>query len=258
MNYQTDYATAFPGFQIAYQKPQVKQTDDLKLSIQCLIEELEKSINTMQAITVLTQKYNIKRRRLYDVINVFSSVGCCNKSGLDHLVWFGKNNLIVKLEQLKNDYHIHNKDLSLQELFPIAGCIGISNLTVCFLLLFFALKTDHLDLRFVGNLFSRQTSRYKTTLCKLYQISYILGSVGITNRTNQVCEVVLNKPYYNEEIIPYETETPENSNVNPFSISSLLNRPQNNKQAEPYIANRRKEFKDLFVQSIASKSIILP
>ncbi|OHT11472.1 hypothetical protein TRFO_19119 [Tritrichomonas foetus] len=258
MNYfQNDFGQPYQLFQVSYQTPKIKQTDDLKLAIQMLIGDLEQSINKTQAITLLTQKYNIKRRRLYDVINVFSSIGCCNKSGLDHLVWYGKNMLGAKLEQLKEKFQVHNKEMTLQELFPISGCIGISNLTVCFLLLFFALKTNRLDLRFVGNLFSRQTSRYKTTLCKLYQISYILGSIGITNRTNQVCEVVLNDPYYNENIVPDE-EDDKTENVNPFSISSLLNKPEKPNQIEKYISDRRKEFKDLFIQSISSKSIIMP
>lgn len=249
----------FPSFQGAYQTPHTKQTDDLKISIQMLINELESSINKVQEITLLTQRFNIKRRRLYDVINVFSSVGSCSKSGLDHLIWYGKDQLCIHLEKLKESYHINDPNYSLQQLFPVSGCIGISNLTICFLLLFFALKTNHLDLRYVGNLFSRQTSRYKTTLCKLYQISYILGAVGITNRTNQVCEVVLNKPYYNDDIIPDDAnqnstglspnEKKQQEDNNPMSIFSLLNHPedvkQENNKAIQYILDRRKEFQNL-------------
>ncbi|KAK8894103.1 hypothetical protein M9Y10_022535 [Tritrichomonas musculus] len=251
----------FPAFQVTYQPPQVKQTDDLKISIQMLINELESSINQVQEITLLTQRYNIKRRRLYDVINVFSSVGSCSKSGLDHLIWYGKDQLCVHLEKLKQSYHIKDPNYTLLQLFPVSGCIGISNLTICFLLLFFALKTNRLDLRYVGNLFSRQTSRYKTTLCKLYQISYILGAVGITNRTNQVCEVVLNEPYYNEEIVPDEP-TKDSDNFqnqgkdkksliedNPMSIFSLLNHTEKTEPKKPnpyqYILDRRKEFHNL-------------
>lgn len=260
-NYSGLRIQPFPAFQVTYQAPQTKQTDDLKISIQMLINELESSINKVQEITILTQRYNIKRRRLYDVINVFSSVGSCSKSGLDHLIWYGKDQLIVHLEKLKDSYHINDPNYSLQQLFPVSGCIGISNLTICFLLLFFALKTNHLDLRYVGNLFSHQTSRYKTTLCKLYQISYILGAVGITNRTNQVCEVVLNEPYYNDEIIPDEgdqnsPDTAQNQNNikkssmenNPMSIFSLLNHPEETKQKKKpyqYILDRRKEFQNL-------------
>lgn len=242
-------------YQITCQIQPTVQTDDLKISIQMLINELENSINRVQTIPLLTQRFNIKRRRLYDLINVFSSIGCCKKSGFDHLVWYGKSQLPVQLEKLKKSRHIDDPSYSLEQLFPVTDCIGISNLTVCFLLLFFALKTNCLDLRFVSNLFSRQTSRYKTTKCKLYQISYIFGAVGITNRTNQVCEVILNPPYYNDEILPHNEQLP-----NPFSISSLLNHPtdSSSNNSNAYIYKRRKDFHELFVQSIASKSLVFP
>lgn len=242
----------------------LRPADELRLSIQMLINDLEMQKNLTMGITYLATRFNIKRRRLYDVINVFTALGCCHKHGLDHVIWLGKEKCISQLAQIRKDKCIDDKDKTLQELFPANGCIGIMNLTVYFLLLFHAMKTDHLDLRFVGQLFSRETSRYKTTLCKLYQISYILSAVGITKRTTQVCEVVLSQPYYDDIIVE---DLPEDNprhivpqlSIDPLSIDALLNRPATTRKVNPeyqFVYDRRKEIRDLFVESIAIKSVI--
>lgn len=245
-----------PTFVPQQQAP--KAPEDLKISIQMLIQELESHPRQTFAITILSQKYMIKRRRLYDVINVFSSIGCCRKSSLDHLIWNGTGMFSTVLSQMKRSRGIDDKTKTLSDLFPVASCIGISNLTVCFLLLFSALKTNHLDLRFVGQLFSRETSRYKTTLCKLYQISYILSSIQITNRTSTVCEVVLLPPYIIDDILPDEPDNKANHSIIPISIDALLNNHIKINPENQYIYDRRHELKDTFIECISQNKTPLP
>lgn len=240
------------------QQQQPKAPEDLKISIQMLIQELEAYPRQTFAITLLSQKYMIKRRRLYDMINVFSAIGCCRKSGLDHMVWMGTEMFSQFLSQMKKSRGIDDKTKTLCDLFPVASCIGISNLTVCFLLLFSALKTNHLDLRFVGQLFSRETSRYKTTLCKLYQISYILSSIHITNRTSTVCEVILLPPYSDEDILPDEPDNKANNSIIPISIDSLLNTHIKIEPENQYIYDRRHELRDTFIECISQSRQTFP
>ena len=231
-----------------YSLPKIKQNESLKTSIQHLVAFMEATPNVSHAISILSQRFAIKRRRLYDIINVLMSIGCCQKSCLDQIIWLGKNQITEKIIQLKESKKLSDPNLTLSEMFPVNGCIGISNLTTSFILLFFALKTNRLDLRFISQYFSRQTTRYKTTLCKLYQICFILGAVSVTTRTTQVCEVLLNEPYYNDDIITNENELKSNE---PLSIDFLLNRPRNDFSTN-YISQRRKDFNDTFIESVSN------
>jgi hypothetical protein len=103
-------------------------------------------------------------------------------------------------------------------------------LTVSFLLLFAAIRVEVLDLRKVSAFFSRDIGRYKTTLCKLYQIALILGALDVTERHCNVCEIKL--------LAPYTQLRSDQGEANPLSIPNLLNRPEEGKSVE----NRRAEF----------------
>lgn len=285
-----------------------KQSDDLRSSIQIFVKTLESSYKNKknqtdnsssgtdnsdadygaQQISTLSSRFAIKRRRLYDVINVFEAIGCCEKSGLDAVRWVGKENIIVNLRSLKIQRGVHDRRKHLDDLFPVPCCVGISNLSISFLLLFFALQQDRVDLRYASQFFSRTTARYKTTLCKLYQICYILGSIGVTSRTAQVCEVILNKPYFDEEVLPplddfdhdekrnsndkddpnslykhrkrghnLTTTTKQTTSKSPpvlklidMSINSLLNHKEDDINDNQYIYDRRKELEDCYSEFI--------
>ncbi|OHT16430.1 hypothetical protein TRFO_02686 [Tritrichomonas foetus] len=232
-----------------------KVGEDLKSSIQAFVKSFEGDMENTQQISVLSTKFNIKRRRLYDVINVLEAIGCCEKSGLDSVRWYGLNNITVTLDKLKIEKHIHDPLKNLCDMFPVPCCVGISSLTQSFLLMFFALKTDRIDLRYVSQFFSRTTTRYKTTLCKLYQICYILSAIGVTTRTSQVCEITLNSPFYNEEVIEaFDDDYQKNSNEHEeqFAISNLLNHP--NKNGINYIHRRREEIKQCYDEAETDKN----
>lgn len=288
----------------------LNKQDDLRSSIQIFVKTLENSSKNRksqssdnnstsgfdnnednedfgaQQISTLSKRFSIKRRRLYDVINVFEAIGCCEKSGLDSVRWVGKENIISNLRSLKLQRGVHDRKKRLDDLFPVPCCVGISNLSISFLLLFFALQQNKVDLRYASQFFSRTTARYKTTLCKLYQICYILGSIGVTSRTAQVCEVILNKPYYDEDVLPpeedgdYEKNLSDNDDSNSknkhkkkghnqiltskssilksstspiklidMSINSLLNHKED-MYSNQYIYDRRKELSECYSEFI--------
>lgn len=232
-----------------------RNPEELRIAIRLLISELESHPNRVYMITELSSKYKIKRRRLYDVINVFSAIGVCKKSGLDHMVWNGTASVIAILESIRKKRGVDDPNNTLEDIFPAEQCIGISKLTIAFLLSFYSLKTQHLDIRFIAQLFSRGTSRYKTTLCKLYQICYILSSVGITSRTATVCEVIFNKPFFVCDVLEaIEDPKPVGDPVAPLTIQSLLNNHREVPEKDRFVYKRRKELRDIFVESIASRA----
>lgn len=221
----------------------MNKSDEFKTSIRLFIQHLELNEGE-QSITAPSIALGIKRRRLYDVVNVFESIGCCKKCALDSVIWIGKSNIKSTFEILIKQKNLFNPKNSLADLFPIDQCIGVSHLTTSFVLLFYALKTDHLDLRYVAHFFSRKSSRYKTTLCKLYQISYIMNAIELVNRTSQVCEVVISNGYFNVDIIPDINDTAKDL----VSIQSLLINNENEEM--DLVMKRRKEFKQYFSENM--------
>jgi hypothetical protein len=81
----------------------------------------------------------------------------------------------------------------------------------------------------------------------------VLCAAGISQRTSQVCEVVLVDTYLDFQVVP--AEKPEDSG--PVQIVSLLNRRRPHPEFE-FIYRRRKEIHDMFISSVASKTVILP
>lgn len=237
-----------PIFLPAKEAPQTQ--DGLKTSILLLISEFERYPMKSRAILSLSNQFKIKRRRLYDVINVFTSIGCCQKTSFDNVIWLGKERIPIELQDQAEKKDIYNPEYSLSQLFEVESSIGISNLTMCFLLLFLAQKTDKQDIRFAAHFLSRNTGRYKTTLCKLYQISYILNALGVTSRSEQVCEVVLSPNF--KAAFPQLEITPEPKSDFTL-IDTLLNHKSN--RPESYIQSRRDEIKNSFIEGMASKDI---
>ena len=173
----------------------VDQQDELKTCIQNLVRYLDNSQTPTFGIASLSRQFKIKRRRLYDILNVFEAIGFCHKTDLDKLEWKGRDNLESAIRAISADPMIYNPSSKLADIFPCPCSVGVSSLAICFLKMFFALSTNRIDLRPVSQFLSRDTMRYRTTLCKMYQIAYILTAIDVTSRTTQVCVVALNSPY---------------------------------------------------------------
>jgi hypothetical protein len=161
------------------------------------------------------KRHQIKHRRLYDVINVFTALGCASRVNGDEILWHGRDQIITKLLQAKESMNIARYDVPLASLFPPETSVGLTSLTVSFLMLFPALGTHEIDLREASAFFSRNNQKYKTVLCKLYQIAVILASLGLTNRTENVCQI---------KVLPPVLRLFDD-HQNPMSIDNLLNRP---------------------------------
>jgi hypothetical protein len=200
------------------QAQRAQENTKFRKAIQSMVAELDQDPNRLHEIPQIYQQYQVKRRRLYDIINVFIALGCATRSGFDQLLWQGRSRILATLREEKMRIGIDNNRVSLSRLFEPDNCVGLTSLTTSFLLLFAAVRMETLDLRKVSAFFSRHTGRYKSTLCKLYQISLILGALGITERTDKICEVKLLSPF--TQLLVSEEEG------NPLSIVNLLNRPK--------------------------------
>jgi hypothetical protein len=204
-----------------------------------MVREFEEQPPGAVTIIALSRRYTIKPRRLYDVINVFIAVGSCHRSGIDGFTWLGLSQSLIRLRELRDLRGIDNPNRSLFDLFPINSCVGIANLTIAFMLLFYGLRTDHLDVRIVATIFSRGTNRFRSTLCKLYQIAFVLSAAGIVTRTTTPCDVRLIGQWLDFTVVP-----PENHDESgPASLVILLNHKGPEAQ---FVHKRRKQMTEIF------------
>lgn len=216
-----------------------EQSSTFKSQIKNFVDELDAKSIKIMPIESIYPILNVKRRRLYDVINVLNAIGCSTRSGTDQLIWNGKKQIINELQSLKKINKIDNWNLSLDELFPTNDCVSLSSLTISFLLLFPALDCNIIDLKIACFYFSRNTTRYKTTLCKLYQIILILSALDIVSKTQNACQIRLLSPYL-------ECLIGDKKNTGPDSIEFLLNRTYNKKNIQ--IQSRRNQFYYPFIK----------
>lgn len=215
--------------------------------IKQIVDEMEGSIGTAQSLSNLCAKHALDKRRVYDLFNVFQAIGCCEKISHDLVLWYGKEKAKEYLAVKIREREILNSKQTLEELFPPKECVGLGNLSLNMCLMFFALMNDRLDLRLTAQLFAKGTDRYKSTLCKLYQVSYTLGAADITTRTEKICEVILNPPYFDRFPV-----------ASPLSIASLLNhKGETTAPNDPgsIFARRREELREIFMRSRTSQSI---
>jgi hypothetical protein len=191
-----------------------------------VVRELDGHIGEASSVLGLHKRHQLKTRRLYDVVNVFSAIGCARRLSGDEIVWVGRDEIVAKLQQHKKALGVSNANVTLSHLFPPENSVGLTSLTIALLMLFPALGTREIDLREASSFFARATKKYKTVLCKLYQIAVILGVIGLTNKTQNVCEVRLLQPL--ESLLA--------DDEGPMSIGKLLNRP--NSGLQQYKARR--------------------
>jgi hypothetical protein len=207
------------------------QNTKFRNAVHSIVQSLDSVPSGIHSILGFHHRYQIKRRRLYDVVNVFAAIGCAVRINGEEIGWHGRDSIFPELVRLKTAASIDDSHLSLAELFPADNCVSLSSLTVSFILLYAALRIEVIDLRRASSFFSRSGGRYKTTLCKLYQIVLILSGVSVTERHSNVCEIKILPPF--TQLLYDEKE------ARPLSIPSLLNHSNDNPR---FIEERRAEF----------------
>ncbi|EAY11894.1 hypothetical protein TVAG_362740 [Trichomonas vaginalis G3] len=203
---------------IQYAAP--KGTDNFRTSIIYLVDTLEREPKQNYTITQLCNRFGFQRRRFYDVVNVLESAGCCQKTNVDCFTWLGLKNVKNHLQNLNDEVNQKFAGADLNEIFYTGDSVTISNLTLQFLLSFIAFNRPNLDIKQISNFLSRNNNRFKTTLCKLYQISHILEVVGIISKTMVPGEVLLKEGFFPQIKVKESHDQ--------LDLGSLLSRPVEN------------------------------
>ncbi|KAK8843189.1 hypothetical protein M9Y10_025035 [Tritrichomonas musculus] len=199
------------------EKETKKSADQFKISITKFVNDCEKYKIKEIKIKKICDQYGFQRRRFYDVLNVLESVGCCTKLNTDVVLWQGLSNIPYSLEILQHTHKVDLVSSTLEDIFTDQQNIKISNLTEMLMLCFLVMRVYTLDIKHVAIFLSRYNNRYKTTLCKLYQVTHILESAGIISKTFVPCVFTLNKEFVRFVDIRIQDEE------NPLSLVNLLN-----------------------------------
>jgi hypothetical protein len=181
--------------------------------LRTIVAELDNDPGKVHSIMELHQRHHLPRRRLYDVANIFCAIGCAARIDSNEFSWHGIASILPHLMAEKAKIKITNCDISLVSLFPSENCIGLASLAMTLLLMFPAMGTFVINLKQISAFFALKQQRYKTTLCKLYQITLIFVALGIMERTTP-CEVRIKAPFTQLVL--------DDGAANPFAIQNLL------------------------------------
>ena len=222
---------AFMAPNLIYASKDGKSQDNFKNSIISLVMFTDMRPFCSFTMTFLCEKFNIQRRRLYDVINVFEAIGICQKTSVDTVMWIGRQAVASYINKMKEkiNKNCSNKDLNISS---NEKCITISHLTTSFIMNFIVQNTSTVDIKCVAEKLSKDNNRFKTTLCKLYQISHILEAAQILEKTTVPGETAISKYFFvpdQNKPVAVQKSVIDNS----YNVENLLNRPIANLSSHP-------------------------
>lgn len=230
-----------------------KYSDQFRNSIYSFIHDIEIFDPTIINVVSTCERYKFQKRRFYDVINVLESIGCCHKIKSDSIQWLGLSNIPLYLRSLQKKYNVHIIDTKVEDIFKTDISIVISHLTQLFILCFLVFQIQTLNIKHVAHFLARHNHRYKTTLCKLYQIAHILEAAEILKHTSKPCILFLETKYF--VTFDGNENSPKSKDPEPFSIKNLLN-DHNIERYQNEVNSRKKEFFSHFRQYQISNNIL--
>jgi hypothetical protein len=171
--------------------------------------------------SAIERDFSFQRRRLYDLINVLVAIGCCRKNTDDTIFWLGLRAVLETFKKLKESLESVNGKVDANCIIPAGHMICVSSLTVGLITCFIGQKKRVMNIKKLAALLSRKNGRFKTTLCKLYQVTHILEALGVMQKSDVTGEVVLCKEYCLDE-----GDIPEMKRISclpfAFSVAAML------------------------------------
>ncbi|OHS93775.1 hypothetical protein TRFO_11576 [Tritrichomonas foetus] len=215
----------------------IPTNDSFRCSIRNFVNRVKMDKFPVYTMTQMCSDFGFHKRRLYDAINVFEAIGCCKKTSVDTIIWNGVKLIPEFLEKsYREDFLFNDDKTDLDVLFNNKTSISISHLTVAFIMCFLAMETQSLNIKKIASFLSMNNGRTKTTLCKLYQITHILDSLDVIEKSSIPGEVTLLRPYYtdftefsaNINTLSSVTIEHDDNIDNPLSLKNLLSRSTRN------------------------------
>lgn len=197
------------------------------LNMKDAVQEMERKIGQKLSLNYFCEKFNIKRRVLFDFLSIMNGLHICTRYSNEEFQWNGTKLDYTLLSKIKKNSKQDNRPI--RQIFICNDKIGLN--FVCFNLisLFIYLNCSVLDLKKVAKLFAPSGPALRTMLRKMYTISSSLETIGFISRTGKPAEIKLSEIFFK-------------STANDVAISSLLN---SYNEDEIIYDRRRKEFDSL-------------
>ena len=204
---------------VLFKKSPKNEKGDFKMSIINLMNTCDSQPPMIYNLYNLSVQMKFHRRRFYDVMNVLNAVGVCERVHSDSIYWCGISNVLTKLQELARRYNVFRMSMPLEQIIPLEISMSIEKITEYTMMLFVAMGTQNLNIRDICCYLTRNNGKTKGTLSKLYQISRILNSAGILEKTKNPGEIHIKDQFF--VCIQPNQEEDEGR----LELSSLLNRP---------------------------------
>ena len=205
-------------------KPNDKSHLLFRSSIIAFVHEAETNPKPSQFFTIaqICSSFKLPRRRIYDVLNVLEAVGCMRKCNSETIEWLGLLHIVPEFRRLQEVHCANSADVPISRIVPTEICVSMGQLTASLILCFLALQVRTLGIKQVSYFVSRNNNRFKTTLCKMYQIVHILEAIGVIKREeSRQGEITLEDSFYCVSPIQLRGKSKDE----PLSLETLLNRP---------------------------------
>ena len=190
-------------------------------SIKRFVDLAESNARRSYSIPWVCQEFSFQKRRFYDVMNVLEAIGCLQRATSESFTWLGLGRFTMCIQRPR---------LCFQGATP--NSISISLMTHQFMTFFMHVHDMSVDLKSISGLLARHNQRFKTTLCKLYQISHILEAAGILEKSQSRGTVRIVEKYRDMVRRP---SVAENLLCDaPLSLEALLNKPISTKLPNAY------------------------
>ncbi|EAX92777.1 hypothetical protein TVAG_361570 [Trichomonas vaginalis G3] len=175
-----------------------KQRDCFHNSISKFLDYCNSNGEVSIKITDVCDKFGFQRRRFYDLASILQAFGILEKSNMDTVKWVGMERIIPTLENIiiERGLKYFNKS-NVSDFFPSEQKLLMHSIGINFVLLFISLRRQQLNMQETASFFARDNGRFKSTLCKLYQVVYLLVELGIVERRKTPSEVFLADKYFN-------------------------------------------------------------
>ena len=210
-----------------------------------MIAAFEDSNSTKLTVLDVSKKFRVQSRRVYDFFNVFGTLGVCNTENKSSISWVSMKKAMetIKQEYIKLEHEAQYKTIS--ELFTLKQSQGLGSIGLSFLLLYFYLNTQVLNIHDVSALFLPMAYDRKSLERRLYLVLSMFDLVGFvkhSQRTGDYTILIDMKPIINEGMKSIQNEC-----KTPCSILSLLS-----KVSEPYMEHifeaRRQQFTSVITE----------
>ena len=211
-----------------YHKTSINETSSLRI----LVSKLETLIGKEFNYLSLCSQFSVKRRVLYDFIQIVEPLAIIDRKNNNLFVWNGISNFQTVIPTLLSNLQNETLSHSFVNIFSCSNDSSLVHITILLLKLFCYLNTKTLDLRSVAFLFTQGPTKFKTLIRKLYTVSTSLEVVGILSKTSKVSEVKL--------LVPELLIRNQNQNI---GVQALINTTEELQQFEMF-EQRRKEFNE--------------